>query len=531
MLAITESTSYKICAINGTSGCTDYCENDKYYLDTEGNKCGNPSCPSDKVMLMPSGVCNQTCDTTYFVEVNGTCGLCKYFNLNGNGYIYKLVGGTECLNKTTNRMKAFNSKLGLYECENDFVLKNNECVRNITCPDNCTDCEGDSCTECEKEFLLEDGVCKEHCSQGKGFDGESCKSCLKKGIVNCDTYLLDTCNCTKCKDSYFLEDINCTSCDMNCKNCEGKSTNCTECENNYFLENNYCYSCNNENCSEKENDNCRCKTCKKGFYLNSTYSCESCISNCDSCQNSTSCDQCSPDFYKNENGSCIRCPTNCATKKPNSCLCETCNEFSFMNKDEECENCLSPCKSCDISATNCTTCIDGFFMNEKENCEKCDETKCETCSNNKDHCESCKAGKYLVKENNTCQNCDEHCETCFDGPSNGSHNCLSCKSDSKYKYLKKDENKFTCVEDCTKEDGWQLKENSFECVRSNSTQNDPENKKNSGSDYLLWIFVAVVAVLLIIITFCICKKCLGEKNSNEIMEEITTELDDKEIIN
>ena len=76
-----------------------------------------------------------------------------------------------------------------------------------------------------------------------------------------------------------------------------------------------------------------------------------------------------------------------------------------------------------------------------------------------------------------------------------------------------------------------MKENSFECVRSNSTQNDPENKKNSGSDYLLWIFVAVVAVLLIIITFCICKKCLGEKNNNEIMEEITTELDDKEIIN
>ena len=204
-----------------------------------------------------------------------------------------------------------------------------------------------------------------------------------------------------------------------------------------------------------------------------------------------------------------------------------------MNKDKECENCISPCKSCDISATNCTKCINGFFMNENENenCEKCDETKCETCSNNKDHCDSCKEGKYLIKENNTCQNCDEHCETCFDGPSNGSHNCLSCKSDSKYKYLKKDENNSTCVEDCTKEDGWQLKENSFECVRSNSTQNDPENKKNSGSDYLLWIFVAVVAVLLIIITFCICKKCLGEKNNNEIMEEITTELDDKEIIN
>ena len=106
----------------------------------------------------------------------------------------------------------------------------------------------------ENRFLLEDGVCKEHCSQGKGFDGESCKSCLKKGIVNCDTYLLDTCNCTKCKDSYFLEDINCTSCDKNCKNCEGKSTNCTECDNNFFLENNYCFSCNNENCSEKEND-------------------------------------------------------------------------------------------------------------------------------------------------------------------------------------------------------------------------------------------------------------------------------------
>ena len=205
-----------------------------------------------------------------------------------------------------------------------------------------------------------------------------------------------------------------------------------------------------------------------------------------------------------------------------------------MDANHECQNCSSPCKSCEESATNCTKCIDGFFMNEGEKCEKCDEIKCETCSSNKEHCDSCKVGKYLVKENSTCQNCDEHCETCSSGANEESYNCLSCKTDTEYKYLIKDDYLSTCVKNCT-ENGREFVENSFVCKplkRDNNTEDDTKNNgKKDEKDYLLWIFVAVVGVLLIIITICICKKCCGDKNNNELIEEINTELDEKNPIN
>ena len=531
MLAITESSAYKICVINNNNECTDNCDENKYYLDTEGNKCDNPSCPSDKVTLVPSGVCNQTCDNTYFVEINGTCGLCKYFNQDGAKY--KLIGSTKCLKieDINNKMEEFSSKLGLYKCISPYILKNNDCVRNANCPENCTDCDNDKCTKCKEGFLLDDGACKEHCSEGKKPDGKECVNC---NMNNCDNFILDSCNCTKCKEHNYLDDSKCYSCDNNCKSCAGNSTNCTECLPGDFLEKNHCYSCSNPNCQIKESDNCRCKTCKEGYFLNSTYICESCIANCASCQNTTTCDICKEGFHKDQKGSCIQCPNNCGTRKPNSCECETCNEYSYMDANHECQNCSSPCKSCEESATNCTKCIDGFFMNETEKCEKCDETKCETCSSNKEHCDSCKVGKYLVKENSTCQNCDEHCETCSSGANEESYNCLSCKTDTEYKYLIKDDYLSTCVKNCT-ENGREFVENSFVCKplkRDNKTEDDTKNNgKKDEKDYLLWIFVAVVGVLLIIITICICKKCCGDKNNNELIEEINTELDEKNPMN
>ena len=205
-----------------------------------------------------------------------------------------------------------------------------------------------------------------------------------------------------------------------------------------------------------------------------------------------------------------------------------------MNSDEECQECISPCNSCEKSANNCTSCIDGYFMNEIRECAQCDYSKCKTCSLNKEHCESCNDGLYLVKENNTCQNCDEHCETCSSGEEDGNYNCLSCKNDtdSIYKYRIYDDYNQTCVENCT-DYGREFVNNSFDCkpLRKNNGTNPDGNGKESETDYLLWIFIAVIAILLIIITICICKKCFGDKSNSEIMEEISTELDEKGLIN
>ena len=90
----------------------------------------------------------------------------------------------------------------------------------------------------------------------------------------------------------------------------------------------------------------------------------------------------------------------------------------------------------------------------------------------------------------------------------------------------------TCVENCSDYEREPDNDNPFVCKaleKSNGT--NPDNKKKeAGTDYLLWIFIAVISILLIIITICICKKCCGEKGNLEITEEISTEteLNEKE---
>ena len=534
MLALTQSEAYVICAMKdeSTGKCVDYCSEEKYYLDTEGNKCGSPECPSDKIMFVPSGVCIPSCDLDYYVTRNNTCGLCKYFY--PDDYPYTLMGSNECLNEISlsNTMEVYNLKLKIYKCINGYKASGNKCVVDKDCPENCLECTNTACTKCNTSYFLNDGVCQEHCSKGKSPNSDNeCEDCNKK---TCSNFEIDSCDCTECIESTFLKNKNCYDCDSSCKTCEEEATKCTSCQAEIqFLENNKCYDCGDGNCETKE-ANCKCKSCKSGFFLNSNYKCESCISDCATCKDSKTCDKCKDDFYINTEGKCAKCPDSCATKKPGSCQCATCKEGYFMNSDEECQECISPCNSCEKSANNCTSCIDGYFMNEIRECAQCDYSKCKTCSLNKEHCESCNDGLYLVKENNTCQNCDEHCETCSSGEEDGNYNCLSCKNDtdSIYKYRIYDDYNQTCVENCT-DYGREFVNNSFDCkpLRKNNGTNPDGNGKESETDYLLWIFIAVIAILLIIITICICKKCFGDKSNSEIMEEISTELDEKELTN
>ena len=441
MLALTKSEAYVICAMKdeSTGKCVDYCSEEKYYLDTEGNKCGSSECPSDKIMFVPSGVCIQSCDLDYYVTRNNTCGLCKYFY--PDDYPYTLMGSNECLNEISlsNTMEVYNLKLKIYKCINGYKASGNKCVVDKECPENCLECTNTACTKCNTSYFLNDGVCQEHCSKGKSPNSDNeCEDCNKK---KCSNFEIDSCDCTECIESTFLKNKNCYDCDSSCKTCEGEATKCTSCQpGNQFLENNKCYDCGDGNCETKE-ANCKCKSCKSGFFLNSNYKCESCISDCTTCKDSKTCDKCKDDFYINTEGKCAKCPDSCATKKPGSCQCATCKEGYFMNADEECQECISPCNSCEKSANNCTSCIDGYFMNEIRECAQCDYSKCKTCSLNKEHCESCNDGLYLVKENNTCQNCDEHCETCSSGEEDGNYNCLSCKNDTDSIYVSDNDNK------------------------------------------------------------------------------------------
>ena len=531
MLAITNTEAYVICAMkDGNGNCVDYCSNDNYYLDTEGNKCGSSECPSNKIMLVPSGVCISSCDPNYYVIRNNACGLCQYFY--PNDYPYTLMGSNECLDAKSDKMQEYNSKLKILKCIEGYKPSGKECVLDKDCPENCLDCNDTACIKCNTRYYLNEGKCQEHCPNGKSPNSNNeCQYCNKQ---LCSKFTTDSCDCIECKESTFLKNKECYKCNSSCKTCEEEATKCTSCQEGIrFLEDNKCYECGDGNCQSKEN-NCKCISCKSGFYLNSAYQCESCIANCATCKDSTSCDKCQDDFFVNTEGKCAQCPDSCATTKTDSCQCATCKEGYFMNTDEVCQKCNLPCNSCEESANKCTTCIDGYFLRGNNACEKCDASKCKTCSLNKEHCDSCNDGLYLIKENNTCQYCDEHCQTCSSGEVDGNYNCLSCKNDtdSKYKYLINDEYNQTCVENCSDYEREPDNDNPFVCKaleKSNGT--NPDNKKKeAGTDYLLWIFIAVISILLIIITICICKKCCGEKGNLEITEEISTEteLNEKE---
>lgn len=565
MLAVTQDEAYIICAFQYDSNgkCVDYCDGDNYYIDTQGNKCDSPVCSPGNVTLVPSGVCNETCDTTYYVEKDGLCGLCKFLYPDKK---FKLVGGTDCISDVDNKWKKVNEKLGLYECSEGFILKGNECVENITCPENCSKCNEDlACTECKKGFLLENSKCNENCSEGRGVIDTpgKCDICPDNA---CEIFVQNECNCEKCSsEHYFVDsDKKCSICDDNCKSCEGEAKKCKSCPVNYKLFNNKCYKCQEQNCKVKENDDCRCNTCKDGYYVddyeckrcnetcktcssesvcsecqegyyiqdNECNSCNNSISNCKKCNNSTVCEQCAEHFYKNLSGQCRACPSVCEKTKSDKCQCETCINGYYMDNNENCQKCSDKCQTCEGSPNKCTSCKNAHqFVDNEGICQDCDRN-CQTCSIKRDNCTSCKSNEYLDKGNNTCNLCSEICKTCSSGELNGEHNCLSCNNN---RYLILDDYNKTCVDNCT-EYGREFYNNSYYVCKplrkTNNTGNDGGEKGNSDSiDYLLWIFVSVIGVLLLIITICICKKCCYNKYDSEVIEEITTELDEKEIIN
>ena len=126
---------------------------------------------------------------------------------------------------------------------------------------------------------------------------------------------------------------------------------------------------------------------------------------------------------------------------------------------------------------------------------------------------------------NKCDDCDDICETCFSGPSNWDSNCLSCKDNY---YLINDYKNKTCVNDCSLYER-EVSDEPFKCKPlSNGTETGDKGGDNE-VDYMLWIFIIVAGVLLIIITIIICIKCCHNK-SDDVIDEITTELMDKEEI-
>ena len=286
--------------------------------------------------------------------------------------------------------------------------------------------------------------------------------------------------------------------------CEEKSTH-QNCSEFLLIPEQICVStCNtsiNINISSEENGVQKCGLCKDfyddkpfkifneigcieekpngTFYLSEEFKIlKRCNDNCDECESSEKCNICKKGFKNNGTGQCepIHCHSNC----------ETCEEVSFSEENQK-----------------CISCKNDLLLQEKNCVEKCSEG-------------------YYKQENNqpkSCLRCSKNCKKCSNGIVDENENCEECES----KFYLIDEPRFpkNCVEICP--EGFNISHNF--CKMINDTEPQKNESDGDDSNYMLWIFIILCAIILLLVSICICKKYYSKnKNDVEIINDINTEL-------
>lgn len=262
MLAITENSAYKICALKNELGddCIESCSgNENIILDSENsNKCGS-KCKT-KYILIPDQICLDSCNENIYTINGNQCGLCRDIGLDNK--IYKLINTSGCLEQIPEAAEYYNEKLKLLTCKEGYNLIDGKCSRipSSICHGLCESCY---------EFSLKD-------------DDQKCISC-KAG------YLLQEGNCIKsCTEGYFQIEKKCEKCHKLCKSCFENFNKCNSCIDGTYLNisNNSCLNCS-ENCKTcsnmEQNGNHNCLSCdqsSKFKYLIDDENNKTCVENC-----------------------------------------------------------------------------------------------------------------------------------------------------------------------------------------------------------------------------------------------------------
>lgn len=361
----------------------------------------------------------------------------------------------------------------------------------------CKTCvSGDStkCQTCKSGYTLKGGICQPDTPTPVQCDVANCVTCVDGSSTQCET----------CDSGYH--GTSCapnaptpTPCDAsNCKTCvTGSSTKCSVCNNGYALmPDGTCASCSSlfGSCSSCTNTTCTdcadgshwngttCVTCPSGTHWNPTSSlgatapqsgclpnCN--VSNCQTCENPSTCKTCSSGYFL-DNGNCVSaCPTGtygmngrCVPCTPNCDACggsgcTKCTSGHFLSDGScvskcpdgtrglngQCVACPEGCATCDGSG--CTSCSPGYYKSGTScvascpsgtyssggsclpcstHCASCDGSGCSQCSSghfltDKGDCvETCPPGSYGAA--GVCVPCPTGCSTC-DG--SGCHTCSS----------------------------------------------------------------------------------------------------------
>ncbi|ELP87571.1 hypothetical protein EIN_215490 [Entamoeba invadens IP1] len=411
------------------------------------------SLAADKCTMPYCGTCEDaadkcnTCVTGYLLNSEGKCEFGRDKNCESpfldvcvkcsDGYMYDVLTKT-CKKGVELCFFQYDTSLQLVKCSSCYnnltvFTENNTCIDCIAKNPNCLKTDKDDCRECS---VCRDGY--------KLTTDNKCEVVPNCAVVNSDG------SCTMCIDGFYLENSECKRGNIDecmiyknseaCSKCNsGKTvlngkcqyvpfcylfnkdkTKCIICVNGYGLNNTDCVPCLNSNCTSCNADYTKCSGCVDGMYPDENGVCTSCIENCKSCSDATSCDVCMSGFYRTADGKCevnnvenceeaetqstcskckIKFYLNTDAAKCESCTDNTCESFTTEESCGQCGNCKSirlgssfkcivndNCYSYDNDRSICVECLQGYYLTKDYTCEKCDD-KCKNgCVNKGSEC-------------------------------------------------------------------------------------------------------------------------------------------------
>ncbi len=311
-----------------------------------------------------------------FVDALGNCAKC-------------ITGCDSCSNSNSCNRCAYGLLLEQGQCKNrcsqGFYVSGAVCEK---CNEGCAFCTSiNTCDVCQSGRLSYNGICYRDCPDGSVADNTTskcvpcnspCKTCTShpSKCTTCDSCCGNLFNfdCVKtCPISTFSSRGKCEFCSYDCATCLGSSTTCTSCASNKILYNGACL----DKCPSLLVNGVCLFNCQKGFYKIGLNQCVKCDSSCVSCENvSTNCTECPIGSYSS-NGYCVRvCPIQTI---PIDGVCQPC--------DVSCSGCLERCDQC-------VNCAQGYLKYGSKCFKNCPDTQ------------------YLDISILTCRPCYAKCKTC-----------------------------------------------------------------------------------------------------------------------
>ncbi|KAH0572031.1 Cysteine-rich membrane protein 1 [Spironucleus salmonicida] len=422
-----------VCKMN--SEC-DYGENQ--FCDQSNKTC--KACRNNCEFCLADNVCTQCSSRDHALNHDGTC----------TTECPNLQNGQYCKNGT-----AMTCAPGLTsDCKCGFAINCASCTSSgnscATCVPNTSKDRDGKCLVCAEGYELLNsscwpknnvppvsGTCSSEvssCRAGYFCDATGtkillCKPCsaaikpgqgcyCADGVATADCLSCSGATCATCISGSFLVGGKCERCPVNCAVCANAGT-CTTCATGYISDpaGKCVLACKGD------------KDCKNGvaeFCDRTTGKCASCIQNCQTCGDTSTCKKCKSGYSLVP--SAKQCIVSCRSSQDCSGgVSQFCNSATGL-----CGNCSANCAAC-ASSTVCSSCSAGFVATTSGVCVKgcanlqngqyCKDAAAASCAEGIDS--QCKCG-----DNVNCATCDlktVQCEKCLKGIlKDESGKCMKC---------------------------------------------------------------------------------------------------------